>query len=338
MTCRQALESRAMKFAGHAFDNGLACAPMAGVTDRVFRSLCRSLGAAATTAEMVSARPELRATRKSRLRLDFGGQPAPRIVQIAGGDAADLAQAARVNAEAGADIIDINMGCPAKKVCRKAAGSALMADADHVARILDAVVAASPVPVTLKMRTGVSGDRINAVSIARCAQRAGIAALAVHGRTRDQHYRGRAEYATIAAVKAAVTIPVWANGDIDSPAAAEAVLAATGADGLMIGRAACRRPWLFREIAVARATGLPAPPLSLADEREIVLGLVEQLHDFYGEDQGLRVARKHIGWLCERRPPRPALYMDLMAAATGARQLRLLDRYFEAAAETPAAA
>ncbi|GAB3671872.1 tRNA dihydrouridine synthase DusB [Salinisphaera aquimarina] len=321
-----------MQIAGYQFANGLAAAPMAGVTDRVFRQLCRTLGAASTTAEMVSARPALRATRKSRLRLDHSGENAPRIVQIAGGDAADLAHAARLNADEGADIIDINMGCPAKKVCRKAAGSALMADIDRVARILDAVVAASPVPVTLKMRTGVSTDRINAVAIARIAQTAGIAALAVHGRTRDQHYRGVAEYATIAAVKQAVSIPVWANGDVDSPAKARAVLAATGADGLMIGRAACRRPWLFREIAVERLTGrAPAPP-DLAEEREILLGLVEQIHDFYGEGQGLRVARKHIGWLCERRPPHPALYMDLMQADSAARQLRLLDCLFDATA------
>lgn len=311
---------------------------MAGVTDRVFRGLCRSLGAASVTAEMVSARPELRATRKSRLRLDHVGEPAPRIVQIAGGDAQDLAFAARVNADEGADIIDINMGCPAKKVCRKAAGSALMADVDHVARILDAVVAASPVPVTLKMRTGVSADRINAVAIAQIAENAGIAALAVHGRTRDQHYRGQAEYATIAAVKRAVSIPVWANGDVDSPAAARTVLAATGADGLMIGRAACRRPWLFREIAVERATGTAPPPPALADEREILLGLVEQLHDFYGEDQGVRVARKHIGWLCERRAPHPALYLDLVQAHGAARQIRLLERYFDAAGAAPRAA
>ncbi|MES1923879.1 tRNA dihydrouridine synthase DusB [Salinisphaera sp. T31B1] len=320
-----------MQIAGYPFAHGLAAAPMAGVSDRVFRQLCRSLGASSTTAEMVSARPELRGTRKSRLRLDHAGERAPRIVQIAGGDAKDLAFAARVNADEGADIIDINMGCPAKKVCRKAAGSALMRDVDQVGRILDAVVAASPVPVTLKMRTGVSADRRNAVAIARIADAAGIAALAVHGRTRDQHYRGQAEYDTIAAVKRAVSIPVWANGDIDSPAKARAVLKATGADGLMIGRAACRRPWLFREIIVERATGCAPPPPGLDDERELLLGLIEQIHDFYGEEQGLRVARKHIGWLIERRPVPPVLYMDLMQAASAARQLRLLDCVFDAA-------
>lgn len=321
-----------MQIAGYQFANGLAAAPMAGVTDRVFRQLCRSLGAASTTAEMVSAKPALRATRKSRLRLDHSGERAPRIVQIAGGDAADLAASARLNADEGADIIDINMGCPAKKVCRKAAGSALMRDTDQVARILDAVVAASPVPVTLKMRTGVSAERINAVTIARLAEQAGVAALAVHGRTREQQYRGVAEYATIAAVKTAVSIPVWANGDIDSPAKARAVLAATGADGVMIGRAACRRPWLFREIAIERATGIAPPPPDLAEERDLIAGLVEQIHDFYGEGQGLRVARKHIGWLAERHRPHSALYMDVMQADSAARQLRLLDCLFDAAA------
>ncbi len=323
---------KAMQIAGYTFANGLAAAPMAGVTDRVFRALCRSLGANVTTGEMVSARPELRATRKSRLRLDQAGEPAPRIVQIAGGDVADLVHAAKVNADEGADIIDINMGCPAKKVCRKAAGSALMADEDRVAAILDGVVNAVAIPVTLKMRTGVSADRRNAVAIARRAEQAGIAALAVHGRTRDQHYTGVAEYDTIAAVKRAVSLPVWANGDIDSPAKARAVLAATGADGLMIGRAACRRPWLFREIAIERATGVPPAPPTLADERQWLLGLIEQLHDFYGEQQGVRVARKHIGWLNERRPVSPALYMDMVQADTAARQLRLLDCCFDAAA------
>jgi tRNA-dihydrouridine synthase B len=320
-----------MRIAGFQFDPGLAAAPMAGVTDRVFRALCRSLGARAVTAEMVSARPELRATRKSRLRLSHAGECAPRIVQIAGGDVADLVHAAKINADEGADIIDINMGCPAKKVCRKAAGSALMADFDRVAAIVDAVVEAVDVPVTLKMRTGVSANQRNAVAIARRAEQAGIAALAVHGRTRDQHYAGVAEYHTIAAVKRAVAIPVWANGDIDTPAKARQVLAATGADGLMIGRAACRRPWLFRDIAVERATGrTPAPP-TLADEREMLLGLIEQLHDFYGEQQGVRVARKHIAWLHERRPASGALYLDLVQAASAARQLRLLDCYFDAA-------
>ncbi|WP_109995272.1 tRNA dihydrouridine synthase DusB [Salinisphaera sp. LB1] len=320
-----------MEIAGYRFPNALALAPMAGVTDRVFRRLCRGFGASLTVGEMVSARTELRATRKSRLRLDFSGEPAPRVIQIAGGDATDLATAARVNADAGADIIDINMGCPAKKVCRKAAGSALMADTDNVARILEAVVAASPVPVTLKMRTGISADRINAVAIAKRAEAAGIAALAVHGRTRDQHYRGVAEYDTIAAVAASVSIPVWANGDVDSVDRARKVLAATGADGLMIGRAAGRCPWLFRELAAAMAGKVAVAP-DLADEAEIVLGLIEQVHDFYGEQQGVRVARRHIGWLCERRAPHPALYMDLMTAAGAARQIRLLERYFDAAA------
>lgn len=319
-----------MEIADYRLANALALAPMAGVTDRVFRRVCRGFGASMTVGEMVSARSELRATRKSRLRLDFAGEPSPRIIQIAGGDATDLAEAARINADAGADVIDINFGCPAKKVCRKAAGSALMADIDNAGRILEAVVAASPVPVTLKMRTGVRPDRINAVAMARIAEAAGIAGLAVHGRTRDQHYRGVAEYDTIAAVARAVSIPVWANGDVDSVAKAGEVLALTGAAGLMIGRAACRRPWLFAQLAaVGGGRPVPAEP-SLADEAEILLGLIEQVHDFYGETQGVRVARKHIGWLCERRAPHPALYLDLMTADSSVRQRRLLDCYFDA--------
>lgn len=318
-----------MQIGPHQFSNGLALAPMAGVTDRVFRQLCKTQGAAAVTCEMVSSQVNLRETRKSRLRRDTRGERGPRIVQIAGGDADDMAQAARLNADEGADIIDINMGCPAKKVFRKAAGSALMADEDSVARILDAVVAAVDIPVTLKMRTGVSADRRNAVRIARKAENAGIAALAVHGRTRDQHYRGVAEYDTIAAVKKAVTIPVWANGDVDSPDKARAVLEATGADGLMIGRAACRRPWLFREIAAAFA-GTRIPTLSLDDEREWLMSLIEQIHDFYGEVQGVRVARKHLAWLCERRPPHAPFELDLLQANSSARQRLLLARYFDA--------
>ena len=319
-----------MQIDRYTFARELALAPMAGVTDRVFRKHCRVLGAAMTTGEMVSSRPDLRSTRKSLKRLDFSGEPAPRVVQIAGGDAHDLAAAARVNADAGADIIDINFGCPAKKVCRKAAGSALMADADAAARIFDAVVAASPVPVTLKMRTGVAADRINAPLIARHAEDAGIAGLAVHGRTRDQQYRGVAEYVTIAAVKQAVTIPVWANGDIDSPDKALAVRAATGADGLMIGRAACRRPWLFGQIAAA-LEGRPIPPEpDLPAEHEWLAGLIEQIHDFYGEEQGVRIARKHIAWLLERRPAHPATAMALMQAEGSVRQRRLLNSYFAA--------
>ena len=321
---------RVMQIDRFMFAQGLALAPMAGVTDRVFRKHCRVLGAAMTTGEMVSSKPDLRATRKSMKRLDFSGEPSPRVVQIAGGDATDLAEAARANADAGVDIIDINFGCPAKKVCRKAAGSALMADAEAAAQIFQAVVAASPVPVTLKMRTGVSADRINAPRIARYAQEAGITALAVHGRTRDQHYQGVAEYETIAAVKAAVSIPVWANGDIDSPAKALAVKQATGADGLMIGRAACRRPWLFGQIAAALADrAVPAPP-DLATEREWLLGLIEQIHDFYGEDQGVRIARKHIAWLLERHPAHIATANALMQAEGSARQRRLVDGYFQA--------
>lgn len=326
-----------MRIGPYTFRNNLAAAPMAGVSDRPYRALCRQLGAGIVVGEMVASNPRLRDTRKSRLRLDHAGEPGPVIVQIAGAEPEALAEAARYNVDHGADIIDINMGCPAKKVCKKAAGSALLADERLVGRILEAVVAAVDVPVTLKCRIGVDADRINGVRVARIAEAAGIAALAVHGRTRAQMYEGRAEYAAIRAIKASVAIPVLANGDVDSPAKAAAVLAATGADGLMIGRAACRRPWLFREIGHYLRTGQELPPPTPDEERELVLGLLEQLHDFYGETQGVRVARKHIAWQFERRPPHPALRHDILAAETSARQLRLMALHYDAPA-WPAAA
>ncbi|MES1945068.1 nifR3 family TIM-barrel protein [Salinisphaera sp. PC39] len=326
-----------MHIGPYQFANNLAAAPMAGVSDRPFRTLCRRLGAGMTVGEMVASNPRLRDTRKSRLRLDHDGEPAPVIVQIAGAEPDQLAEAARFNVDRGADIIDINMGCPAKKVCKKAAGSALLADETLVGRILDAVVAAVDVPVTLKCRIGVDADRINGVRVARLAEAAGIAALAVHGRTRAQMYEGRTEYATIRAIKETVSIPVLANGDVDSPTKAAAVLAATGADGLMIGRAACRRPWLFREIGDYLRTGRERPALSLEEERGIVLGLLESLHEFYGETQGVRVARKHIAWQFEHRAPHPALRHDILAAETAVRQLRLMSLHYDAPALATAA-
>jgi tRNA-dihydrouridine synthase B len=274
----------------------LILAPMAGVTDRPFRTLCRRLGAGLAVSEMVTARPELRASDKTRLRLDHAGEPDPRSVQIAGADPQMLAEAARRNVDEGAQIIDINMGCPAKKVCSKAAGAALLRDEKLVGRILEAVVAAVDVPVTLKIRTGWCPETRNAVSIARLAEATGIQALAVHGRTRACGFRGEAEFETVRAVKQAVGIPVVANGDIDGPESAARVLRATGADAVMIGRAAQGRPWIFREIAHYLATGeMLAPPDS--DEIEaIMLGHLDDLHAFYGEARGYRVARKHIDW------------------------------------------
>jgi len=280
----------------YTLPNSLVVAPMAGVTDRPFRLLCRRMGAGLAVSEMVIADSSMWHTRKSQTRLNHDGEPEPRSVQIAGGDPDMLANAARLNAESGAQIIDINMGCPAKKVCNKAAGSALMKDEKLVGEILRAVVAAVDIPVTLKMRTGWDRDNRNAPLIARMAEDAGIQALAVHGRTRADAYKGEAEYDTIAAVKEQVGIPVFANGDITSAVKARDVLRYTGADGLLIGRGAQGRPWIFREILHFLETGSqrPLPPL---DEVEMVLsGHLEELHRFYGMPMGVRIARKHVGW------------------------------------------
>src|SRR5690606_13550462 len=256
--------------------------------------LAKRLGAGYAVSEMTTSDPRLWSTPKSRARLDHSGEPSPVGVQIAGADPQALALAARMNVDLGAEIIDINMGCPAKKVCNAWAGSALLRDEALVGRILDAVVAAVDVPVTLKIRTGFDAAHKNAVSIAQTAEAAGGAALAVHGRTRDMQYRGDAEYETIARVKQAVRIPVIANGDVDSPQKARDVLARTGADALMIGRAAQGRPWIFREIAHFLATGEELPEPSLAEVREILLTHVRALHGLYGEERGTRIARKHL--------------------------------------------
>jgi tRNA-dihydrouridine synthase B len=255
--------------------------------------------------------------------MDHAGEPSPRVVQIAGGDAAMMAEAARLNADAGAEIIDINMGCPAKKVCNKAAGSALLRDEALVAEILAATVAAVDVPVTLKMRTGWDPDHRNGVRIARIAEQAGIRSLAVHGRTRADHYRGAAEYDTIRAIKDAVRIPVFANGDIDSGAKARAVLQHTGADGVMIGRAAQGRPWIFREVGAFLATGRLPPPPSAAEVRDIMLAHLEHLYAFYGEHLGVRVARKHLGWY--RDAALPLASSDDDPGAEPFRELRTVD-------------
>jgi tRNA-dihydrouridine synthase B len=280
----------------HQLTGRVVLAPMAGVTDRPFRQLCRRLGAALAASEMVTSDVRLWQTPKTRRRLDHTDEVGPIVVQVAGGDATMMAEAARLNVERGAEIIDINMGCPAKKVCNKAAGSALLRDEPLVAEILSATVRAVEVPVTLKIRTGWDRDHRNAVYIARLAEDCGVAALAVHGRTRADQYQGEAEYETIAAVKAAVRIPVFANGDIDTPDKAVAVLAATGCDGVMIGRAAQGRPWIFREVN-ARIKGEPPPPApDPAEVRDIMLTHFAALYALYGEDAGVRVARKHLGW------------------------------------------
>ncbi len=285
-----------MQLGAHVLRNGLFAAPMAGVTDRPFRALCRRFGAGLAISEMVSARPELRGTRKSRLRLEHRGEASPVSVQIAGADPAMMAQAARVNAAEGAQIIDINMGCPAKKVCNAAAGSALLSDEPLVARILEAVVAAVDVPVTLKIRTGPDPQRRNALRIARIAESAGVRLLVVHGRTRVCGFRGQVEFDTVAEVKAGVRIPVIANGDIGTPEEARRVLQYTGADGIMIGRAAHGRPWVFRELLHFLATGRKLPPPAASEMRAVVLEHLEGIYSLYGEELGVRIARKHIGW------------------------------------------
>ncbi|MDO9320476.1 MAG: tRNA dihydrouridine synthase DusB [Pseudomonas sp.] len=292
----------AVSIGPYTLPNQLILAPMAGVTDQPFRQLCRRMGAGLVVSEMVTSDVRLWNTRKSSLRMIHSGDAEPRSVQIAGGDAQMLAEAARRNVEMGAQIIDINMGCPAKKVCNKAAGSALMKDESLVAEILQAVVAAVTVPVTLKIRTGWDREHKNGINIAKIAEQSGISALAVHGRTRADLYTGDAEYETIAAIKQAVSIPVFANGDIDSPEKARQVLAATGADALLIGRAAQGRPWLFREIAHYLATDEHLAPPSLLEVEQILLQHLAALHAFYGEVMGPRIARKHVGWYLATQP------------------------------------
>jgi tRNA-dihydrouridine synthase B len=289
----------------HIIDVPLALAPMAGVTDRPFRQLCRELGAGHVVSEMVASESRLWTTSKSKFRMDHSGEPGPITVQIVGYDPDMLAAAARQNVERGAQIIDINMGCPAKKVCNKWAGSALMQDEALALSIIEAVVAVAAqrgVPVTLKMRTGWCQAQKNAVVLARAAEQAGVQMITVHGRTREQGYKGVAEYDTIAAVKAAVRVPVVANGDIDSPEKALEVLAATQADAVMIGRAAQGRPWIFREMAHFMATGQHLAPPLVGEVKHL---LIEHLYDhyaLYGEYSGVRTARKHIGWYVKTLP------------------------------------
>lgn len=280
----------------YSIDSKVILAPMAGITDRPFRQLCRRLGAGMAVSEMVISDTAFWKTRKSAFRLDHTGEATPRSVQIAGSDPAMMADAARMNAERGAQIIDINMGCPAKKVCNRAAGSALMREPELVKEILEAVVNAVDLPVTLKMRTGWCPESRNGIELARMAEAIGIQALAVHGRTRADGYRGEAEYDTLARIRDVIQIPLFANGDIDSPEKAHQVLSKTGADAVMIGRAAQGRPWLFREIDHYLRTGQthPAPP---QDEISTIMQQhLQALHRFYGEVLGLRIARKHIGW------------------------------------------
>lgn len=321
-----------MHIGPYPLENNLALAPMAGVTDLPFRLLCRRMGAGIAAGEMLTCDVRLWHTDKSRRRMDHSGEPEPRVVQIAGGDARMMLEAAQRNVDAGAQIIDINMGCPAKKVCNKAAGSALMRDERLVRQILEVVVKAVQVPVTLKMRTGWDGEHRNAVTIARMAEDIGIQSLAVHGRTRACMYRGNAEYETIRAVKQSVAIPVFANGDIDSPHKAKRVLEQTGADGLMIGRSAQGRPWIFREIAAFLRDGTVCAAPSIEEVRDIMLAHLRDLHAFYGEDVGVRVARKHVDWYAKSRVSAQAFRHAVMQATDAHSQLEHARAYFDALA------
>lgn len=285
-----------MKIGPHQLRNNLIVAPMAGVTDRPFRQLCKLMGAGMAVSEMVTSNSLLYGSAKTKRRANHEGEVEPISVQIAGADPAMLAEAAKYNADQGAQIIDINMGCPAKKICNVMAGSALLQDEELVARILGAVVKAVAIPVTLKIRTGWNRDNRNAINIARIAENSGIQALAIHGRTRACGYSGEAEYDTIAEVKTHIRIPVIANGDITTPEKARFVLEHTGADAVMIGRAAMGRPWIFREIDHFLQTGNHLPPPEVAEIHRVLIGHLHDLYQFYGEYTGLRMARKHISW------------------------------------------
>ncbi len=309
--------------------NRLILAPMAGVTDRPFRLLCRRMGAGMAVSEMVIADPKFWKTTKSLLRLNHKGEPDPRSVQIAGGEPEMLAMAARMNQEQGAQIIDINMGCPAKKVCNRAAGSALLKDESLVNSILKAVVEAVDIPVTLKIRTGWDTDNKNAITIARMAEDSGIKALAIHGRTRTCGYGGEAEYDTIAAVKQSISIPVFANGDIDSPEKAQFVLNHTQADGLLIGRAAQGRPWIFREIDHFLNTGTHLKAPNAAEVGEILLSHITELHHFYGDHMGTRIARKHVGWYLKSHKDGNEFRATFNKIESAQQQLANITEYFK---------
>jgi tRNA-dihydrouridine synthase B len=313
-------------------------APMAGVTDLPFRRLCRRLGAALAAGEMISADPRLWDTAESRRRRDHSGEAEPRVVQIAGGDPGMMAEAARRNVDAGAQVIDVNMGCPAKTVCSKEAGSALLRDERLVADILDATVRAAGVPVTLKIRTGWSRECRNGIEVARIAEDCGVQALAVHGRTRACRFEGEAEYETIAAIKQAVRIPVIANGDIDSAGKAARIVAATGVDGVMVGRAAQGRPWIFREIEAALGGSAPPGEPSPAEVRDIICAHLRDLYGFYGVEAGVRIARKHIGWYCRERPQALAFRQSVMLVESAGEQLARVREFFAAPGATSAAA
>jgi tRNA-dihydrouridine synthase B len=317
-----------MKIGPYTLPNPIALAPMAGVTDRPFRQLCRELGAGYVVTEMVTSKPDLRHTRKSIWRSDFTGEPAPLSVQIVGSEPETLAQAAQYNVGLGAQIIDINMGCPAKKVCGKLGGSALLSDIVLVEQILKAVVAAVDVPVTLKIRTGPDTGNRNGLEVAKIAEQSGIAALAVHGRTRADRFRGKAEYETIRQICDSIEIPVFANGDVTSVQQAQDVLDFTRADGLMVGRGAQGNPWIFREFAHYLSTGKELSAPSTVEVHAVMRDHLQRLHSFYGESHGVKVARKHIGWYLKGRPNSEPVLYDLMRAQSAQAQFDLLEQHF----------
>ncbi|MCM1512233.1 MAG: tRNA dihydrouridine synthase DusB [Oxalobacter formigenes] len=317
-----------MQLGPYTLPNNVFLAPMAGITDQPFRQLCRQLGAGYAVSEMVAANPQLWQTPKSQKRIAGGAEPAPRAVQITGADPAVMADCARYNIDLGAQIIDINMGCPVKKVCNNWCGSALLRDEKRVAAILEAVVKAVNVPVTLKYRTGWNRENKNALAIAKIAEAAGIAMLTLHGRTREDAYGGKAEYETIAQVKDQVAIPVVANGDIDSPEKARQVLAATQADAVMVGRAAQGKPWLFQAITHYLETGSLLPNPAIAEIRRWVLGHLQEHYTFYGEIIGVRSARKHIGWYINGLPGAETCGAQINRIDSCEEQLAHVDAFF----------
>ena len=318
-----------LKIGPYKLNSKVILAPMAGVTDLPFRGLCMEFGAGMAVGEMISCKPSLRNTRKTLLRSRHDGEVGPRSVQIAGNDPGEMAAAAQYNVEKGAQIIDINMGCPAKKVCRKAAGSALLQDEALVESILEAVVNAVDVPVTLKIRTGSTPAEKNGVAIARIAEQAGIAALAVHGRTRSCAFKGDVEYHTIANIVDAVDIPVIANGDIDSPHKAASIMELTGAAGVMIGRAAQGQPWLCGQIASQLNTGTIIAAPTLDQKFAIILRHIKALHEFYGDILGVRIARKHLGWYMQYINNNPQLRKMFNALQTPQEQMSAIGKLFQ---------
>lgn len=322
-----------MRIGPFIIDPPVILAPMAGVTDRPFRALCRRLGAGLAVSEMTTSNPALLHTEKSRLRRDHEGEPGPISVQIAGSDPLQMAECAAYNVAHGAQIIDINMGCPAKKVCRVDAGSALLRDPQLVRDICNAVVRAVAVPVTLKIRTGYTRASRNGVEIARIAESCGISAVSVHGRTREDRYEGEAEYDTVATIKQTVQIPVIVNGDIRRPELAREILERTHGDALMIGRAAQGRPWIFREVAHFLRTGEHLPPPSRAQIGEWLLGHLDEMYAFYGAGKGVRIARKHIQWYCQDHEGADELWQQVSQLTCEEQQRAIVARFFDLPAE-----